>query len=308
MKVGLIGLGEFGRNHLRVLKELGHEVITCDIKEQADYNDYRLLILRSGIDAIIIATPASTHYEIACCSLAVRIPTFVEKPITLLYSHASLLNLLSERNNTILAVGQIFRYHPLTKKLIEVMSTEVLPKVLAVKAQRLGMRTPRDDVGVLYDFIVHDIDLINYLFGEVTKETKITCCKTSLLGREHEDFCVVVYTQNGMYIQIDADWITPVKTRTLTIITNNRAYIADYIKEELRIHTIESVPMSVNEGEYRFNTRMGDILIPKISHEEPLKEELKDFLKCVQTKEQPISNAKSVLPAMWMLELIKGEK
>lgn len=329
MKTVVIGIGQFGNNHVRVLKELGHEVITCDIdkKLNPDFQDYKKIDLNK-LEAVVIATPASTHYQITKYFLENKIPVLVEKPITLSYEHAKELVEISKKNKIVFQAGHIFRYNPLTERLIIELKRVLKEnqKILAIRSRRIGMHYPRIDCSVIWDYAIHDLDMINYILNNCTNInlqsnnfSDIEISSAVLLGNPPiEDIATITYfiykiatcyyhydinsINDGIYAQIDVDWISPIKNRTLTLICENETLEADFIKEELRIYKSGMFPISNEEGEARFNIRMGDLIIPKISHAEPLKKELSDFVNCIKTGNIPISNAESCLLAYEMLD------
>lgn len=324
MKMVVIGIGSFGKNHIRDLKELGHEVITCDVDKRfnPDFQDYKKMDL-DNIDGVIIATPASTHYDIAKYILERCRHVLVEKPMTMNYKQAIELVEIAENNKLIFAVGHIFRYNSVTKRLITELQRVIQEgqDIFAIRSQRIGLHSPRTDCGVVWDYAVHDIDLIDFILNNISIIYDIQC-KTTFqghpLGTNNEDIASINYNiqniiiQNQknykkiddrinykIFVQIDVDWINPVKNRTLTFICSNETIEADFVKEELRIHKSGLFP---GEGEPVFSTKMGDTIIPKIMHEEPLKKELEDFIYCIKNDTKPISNARSCLPVIKFID------
>lgn len=312
-KVLLIGIGEFGRNHLRTLKELGYNVITVDNNKKANYSNYKEIDI-SEVIAAVVATNASSHYEICKYLLEKRCPTLVEKPMTLDYNQALELVNISEYNNIIFAVGHIFRYHPLTDRLIMELKRIICKekqKIRAIRSQRIGLHSPRTDCNVLWDFGIHDIDLIQYIFRSVSPVMGNEYLNPSasygriLTESGVEDISTLVYSQDGIYTQIDVDWISPIKNRTLTFICSDETLEADYVKEELRIHKSGLLPISKEEGEARFNIKTGDTIIPKIEHFEPLKIEIEDFINSVKKHYDPLNAARTCLiPIKLLSEVI----
>lgn len=312
MRILLIGLGEFGKHHLRVLKELGHSVITCDsYNKEAQITDYMTEVLPetgSYVDAVVITTPASTHYEIAKYMLERRVPCLVEKPMTLNYQQAQNLVNIATENETVFSVGQIFRYHPLTNRIkreLDRILDQEQGKILVIRANRIGMRNPRTDCNVLWDFASHDIDLIDYIYSGEPVDVK--CVARNVLSHNLEDIASLTYRYTGgtPFIQIDVDWLSPVKERTLTIICDKETLHADYLKNELRIYK-SGILKTTQLGDYYFNVKSGDMIVPNIKYEEPLKLELQDFLSCVESGDETKSNASSCLPAIKLLDTLVG--
>lgn len=328
MRIAVIGIGAFGKNHVRVLEELGHDVWTIDNNRisgarNTDYKD--ILFDGTPIEAVVVATPASTHYEICKYVLERKIPVLVEKPMTMDYNQALELIDIAKDNDTVFAVGHIFRFHPLTDAIIQYLREfveydESPGKILAIKAVRSGLHQPRSDCGVLWDFAIHDVDLIYYILSHITeciyghdnsykrrypgivKNVHAICGHP--LGNKHEDIASLVYQHDGIYVSIDVDWLSPVKERSLKIITTKGTIEADFVKEELRIHKSGHVPPERDHGEAKFNVRMGDIIIPQITHEEPLKEELMDFIEAVNGNIIPRNDANSCTLAIKILSMI----
>ena len=321
MKIAVIGIGSFGKNHVRVIKELGYEVTTIDtnLRAIADWGDYSVLRPKgqySGtpgicVDAAVVATPASTHYEICKYLLENKIPALVEKPMTMDYNQALELVAIAEDNNVVFAVGHIFRFHPLTSAIIgHIVGMIELDngKILVIKSVRSGLHQPSFDCGVLWDFAVHDVDLIEYLLSKIRiykgEIKNVHAVRGHPLGNKYEDIASLVYQRDGIYISVDVDWVSPVKERTLKIITTAGTIEADYVKEELKIHMSGHIPPERDHGEAKFNIRMGNIIIPQITHEEALKEELKEFIEAVNGNILPINDAVSCLPTIKLLSMV----
>lgn len=325
MRIAIIGIGAFGKNHVRVLEELGHDIWTVDSNKllgakSSDYKD--ILYDGTPIEAAIVATSAHTHHEICKNILERKIPVLVEKPMTMNYEQALELVELAKKNNTVFVVGHIFRFHPLTDAIIKylrefVESGEKPGEILAIKAVRSGLHLPRNDCGVLWDFAVHDCDLVSYIISHmleciyghdnsykrkypgIVKNIHIVCGYP--LGNEHEDIASLTYLYDGIYTSIDVDWLSPIKERSLKIITTKGTIEADFVKEELRIHKSGHIPLERDFGEAKMNIRMGDIIIPQITHEESLKEELKEFIEAVNKNIIPRNNAEDCLSAIKLL-------
>ena len=169
--IGVIGAGVMGMNHIRVLRELGCDVVVSDISQESlkraeamgvtgfrDYTDIK------DVDAVTIASPTKLHFDIATHFLERGIPTLVEKPITENVSDAKALVSLSKRNDTILMVGHIERFNPMVKKVKEIIDSGYLGTILHLSTYRLNPSGRANDSAVL-DLSTHDIDVLRYLIG-----------------------------------------------------------------------------------------------------------------------------------------------
>lgn len=303
INIAVIGAGPWGCNHIRIYNnlldvELAYVVekdpaIRKKITEQfgvtciTDYHD----LLKGRVDAFSICTPASTHYEIAKDALNARINVLVEKPLTLSPLDAAELVTLSKKQKKILAVGHVFRFDPAIRKVKEEIKKGTFGKIYYLSLSRLGLKKPREDVGAIFNYAIHDLDIMCDVLDQEPKE--ITAVVTNSLGREFEDHAIVlVKFSDGAVGYSQVGWLTPKKLREFWIVGEKRSACIDPVNFEVEIFESGIVPEYNDFGTFRLITKEGMSYKPEFDKTEPLKEELKHFIDCINLGKEPINNGK----------------
>ncbi len=311
-KIVLIGVGNFGKNHLRVLKELEDQGIcklygVVDIngeilkgvskrrkfKTSVDFHDF----LKDDVDAVDVVTPTSTHSVISKECLAAGKHVFIEKPLTTNYGEAKELVQIAEEQRKTLMVGHIFRYNFAVRKIRKLIEKGELGQVYYMFGHFMGLKDPKSDVGALFNYTVHHIDIYNYLLQRLPEE--VTCCVGFFLGRnEFEDVALLAlkYPGNIMGI-VEGSWLPPGKYRDLTVVGSRKSATSNLSEQTLEIHDIhiESCKerlRAVDKGSEKLNLKF----------KEPLKLELQDFIESVKTGRKPIADARAALNSVKIAE------
>ncbi len=314
LKIAVIGTGTWGKNHVRVLTESGSAdlVKICDAKgTNLEYlhntfkipttQDHTEILQDSSIDAVSICVPSSQHYSIIKEALLSGKHVLVEKPMTTDSEQAIELQNLAGQKNLVLMVGHIFRYHPGVHKLKEEIKKGTFGKIRFMYGSRMGLMTPRQDCGVIYDFAVHDIDTFCYLLNELP--TEVTCTGSFYNKNQFEDvgFITLSFSKN-IKANVGVSWLTPKKVRELWIIGEEKSASMDYMTQELTIYNKGIVPQYDSFGEFSLVKQEGDDYSPFIHNKEPLKEEIHHFLECVEKSKKPISDAQNAIDVIKIVE------
>jgi UDP-N-acetylglucosamine 3-dehydrogenase len=295
--VAVIGAGFWGRNHARVFKEIEETrlVAVCDIDHgkaknvarqfgvKAYTNSGRML-RRSDIEAVSICTWSTSLAKETLKALKAGKHVLVEKPMAANSKQAEAVLKMAEKQGLQLTVGFLMRFIPSVQYLKGALAEGAFGKIVSATAKRVSEWPERiGDVGVVKDLAIHDIDMMRYLFED---EPSAVYAKTGRLKhKSFEDYAHIMLTfcddKNAF---IEANWLTPYKTRVLTI-TGSKAIIKlDYITQEL---TIESAK---------------ETLQPRIPWQEPLKLELQNFVKSILSKEKPLVSGLDGLMAIKIAE------
>ncbi|MFH0732520.1 MAG: Gfo/Idh/MocA family oxidoreductase [Candidatus Omnitrophota bacterium] len=310
INAGVIGLGGWGKNILRNLYELGAVRIACDINAQTikerekefpdiKYTLYFEDILKDPkIDAVVIATPPATHYNLGKKALEAGKDIFVEKPLTLTLRHAQELGNIAKEKNKILMTGHILHYHPAVIKLKELIDNMELGKVQYIYSNRLNIGKLKVEENILWSFAPHDISVILMLVGD--EPEKINCFGEYYLSEQIYDITMTnLEFKNRIKAHIFVSWLHPYKEQKLIVVGSKAmAVFDDLTKEKLFIypHEIEwtngKIPIA----------RKADHYCVKISDEEPLKVELKHFLECVKNRQTPKTDADEAIKVLRVLE------
>ena len=295
LRVGVVGVGMMGQHHVRVYSELAREgkvelvgIADANFERARElakkfntvpYSDYRELA-KAGLDAVSIAVPTSLHKKVALEFIEKGIHVLVEKPIADNIKNAQAIIEAAEREGITLMVGHIERFNPAVLKLKELISQGELGKLVTISAKRVGPMAARiRDVGIIIDLGVHDIDIISYLFDEPVR-TVYARAKNVVHPAGVEDHALITLGfKDGSGI-VETNWLTPHKTRTLTVVgTGGIAYL-DYIEQSLKLYNSEWIKEA------------------KILRREPLRNELEHFVECIEKGKRPIVDGEAGIHAL----------
>ncbi len=289
MKVAVIGCGHWGRNLVRNFYELGVLAAVCDSNTKSldhldpninRFSDYSLLLERDDINAIVIATPASTHYKLARAALLKDKHVYVEKPLAQNNSDAEELYRLACERGLILMVGHLLLYHPAVNKLKHLISAGELGDIQYLNSDRRNFtRSPKRDLNVMWDLAPHDFSMMSYLLSSEPEE--ILAVRGWSSG--DDDIVDVVHIDlvfpNNIGAHIHNSWLDPQKQALLTVNGSKKtAVLNDTFKE--------------NKLELYSRNADGSITVekPVYANDEPLRLECKHFLDCIEHKIVPTTD------------------
>jgi predicted dehydrogenase len=312
IRLGLIGLGYWGPNYMRVLNELPD----CELIVACDRSSAALDVVRSrsrhvrttmeadevisaeDVDGVIVATPTTAHFPLALASLEAGKHVLCEKPLAATVAECDELVAAADRVERVLFVGHTFLFNPAVRKMHSLVTEGAAGRVLYAYAVRTGLGPIRQDVNALWDLAPHDLSILLFLLGE--EPISVSAAGRAVLREDVED---VVFAQvrfeSGVIAGLHVSWLDPYKVRRVTLVGDQRMLVFDdvAVDEKLKVFDKGASYEAVSEsargtefGEYRALIRDGDILIPKIDASEPLKEEVSDFLRCCQTGERPFTD------------------
>jgi len=318
VRIGQIGVGNWGKNHLRTFCSNPQVdlIQVCDLNAktrkwvQNEYprltvcSEYNDLLENEDIDAIVIATQPSTHYELAKSALQKGKHVFVEKPMVLDLSHGEELVQLSDENNLILMVGHILEYHPAFVKLKELADSGELGEIYYIYATRVNLGIVRDFENSLWSFAPHDISVILMLMEQ--EPTRVISTGQGYLRKEIEDvtFTILHFPDDKM-AHIHVSWLDPHKVRKITVVGSKKMAVIDDMEstEKMRIYDkgayFKGAYLGYGEA---ITVRTGDIQIPFIKMQEPLKLECQHFIDCIQKAEKPKSDGADGLRVLKVLD------
>jgi UDP-N-acetylglucosamine 3-dehydrogenase len=281
-RVGVVGTGGWGKNHVRVLNELQCLGAICDMNEERatlfsksfrvpGYTSLEAMLKKENLDAVTICTPASTHYSMASKTLAAGLHTFVEKPMTTTVKDGEMLIEEAKRANRSLTVGFIERFNPPITSLKQMITVGKMGEPILFEFHRENRRGENiSDVGIVKDASVHDIDTACWLFGEVPK---VVYARVGVMyvPLEHEDFAAILLGFSGQKTAfLVTNWITPNRVRTLSAVFSSGVVDVDFVTQKTSIH----------EG--------AATTVPMAAYQEPLMLELREFVEALQEKRQPL--------------------
>jgi len=295
VKLGLIGLGSWGKNILRNLNGLGVLYRACDTdpsilsERGTHYTDIDFtptpdeIINCHEIEAVAIATPASTHYRLVKESLLAGKDVFVEKPLAMTVREGEELVEIAEREGRIVMVGHILHYHPAVIKLKEIISKGDLGKIQYIYSNRLNIGKLRTEENILWSFAPHDISAILMLL----EEDPVTVSAFGG-GYVNRDICDTTLTtlefRNGVKGHIFVSWLHPFKEQKLIVVGSKGMAVFDDVSDEKLLHYPHSIAWQ--EGKIPVAQKADYRTVP-LEGGEPLKEELAHFLECIRQRERP---------------------
>ncbi len=298
LRVAVIGTGFWGRNQARVLRQLDctELVCVCDVDAEAaktfgtQFNvqytiDAEDVLSRKDVDAVTICTPTMTHRQIAARALEAGKHVLVEKPMTDTVSEGRELLSLASRKGLRLMPGHIERFNPAVTHLKSLIEEGTLGNIILLHARRVGRWPERiGDVGVVRDTAIHDIDLARYVFKD---EVDSVYAKIGSMRHTREDYAeIMLHFRNGGTAFIDANWLSPRKTRNLIVTGSEATVQLDYITQEITIENSEAA------------------IKPNIERKEPLSAELAHFAQSILNDRPFMVNGEDGLKAVEICEAV----
>jgi len=320
--IAIIGCGYWGINYVRVFSELPncHVVVVCDASEErlrALRERFPLLgtttsleeVLESKwVDAVVIATPATTHFEIAQQCLRAGKHVLVEKPLATSVSDCEALVQDAEQQDRILMVGHTFLYNAGIRKVKEALTSESIGRIYYLHATRTNMGPIRNDVNALWDLAAHDVAIFQYLLD--ARPLCVSAVGTRALGNGRHDVVFATLTYgNGVIANIHVSWVDPNKVRQIAVVGSRSRIVFDDLNNAERVRIFEKgvAPSEMeagNFGEFRLLVHDGDIISPRVDASEPLKVECQHFLDCLEQHQSPLTDGINGLEVVRVLGAI----
>jgi UDP-N-acetylglucosamine 3-dehydrogenase len=311
-KVLLLGLGRWGVNHLRNLNSMPVELSVAEV-DSARLEPARKLGLPETrlttsykdwipkVDAVVVVTPAQTHFPICKEFLEAGKDVFVEKPITLASDEARQLTQLAEKNKRILQVGHIFRFDPASQWLREAILEGQFGRVRILRSNFSGFKRPRNDSGVMFADAIHFVDLFSYFLNQ--KPARVFAATQDFLRRGMDDASLLSleYENEGgvTWATVETNYFLPGKFREVTVIGSELSAVCDYNVAQYKIKTFAN--RHVQQGG-EIKAVEGQLHQVESPPEEPLLAELRAFVDSVQTRKPPRADGWSGYEAVRVLE------
>jgi predicted dehydrogenase len=316
--IGVVGCGYWGPNLIRSFARLPEArlVALCDADagrlesmcrsypSATGYAAFDAFLMHPGLDAVVLATSAPSHFALAERALSAGKPTFVEKPLTLSAADAARLVALAESRKLPLMVGHLLEYHPAVEYLKELATAGGLGDLRYLYSQRLNLGQVRREENALWSLAPHDLSMILDLVG--ARPATVAARGQAYLQPGVEDVVFVnLAFADGKMAQVQLSWLDPRKERRLTVVGSKKMVEFDdtHPTEKLRVYDkgYDRPPEFTRWGEY-LTVRQGDIHIPQLKMTEPLEAECAHFLHCVRTGTRPRTDATHGLEVVRVLE------
>jgi len=267
-------------------------------------------LLMSDIDAVVIATPISTHYNLAKQALMSDKHVFVEKPLAHASGYGRELIHLAERKGKMLFTGHTFIYSPPVIKIKELIDSGHLGDVLYISMSRVNLGLYQKDVDVVWDLAVHDISILLYWLGEVP--VRGASFGRACVQQDKRDVAFLwLEFPSGIVASIEVSWLSPQKMRRTCVAGSNRMVVYDDMDPGEKVRVYDRGVAFIQPqtfGEFQLSYRMGDMNAPYIGSAEPLLKEIEHFIHCLETGEVPITSGEFGVQVVEVLELVDRTK
>lgn len=314
INIALVGYGYWGVNLLRNLMSLP----SCNISLVCDSKVDRLNLLNqsypflettanvddvftnSNIDAVVIATPASTHYHLAKKALEYGKHVLIEKPLTSTSKQSEELIEIATKKNLQLMIDLTFLYSGAVEKVKNLIDSGELGSLNYFDSTRINLGLIQSDINVLWDLAPHDLSILFYLQKE--EPLSVSACGTSTLKSKIENIAhMTLNYKSGFMAHFNCSWSSPIKVRS-TIIGGDKKMIVYNDGEPTKKIKLYNSGHDLSESN-KYNYRVGNVTTPKVKMHEPLYKMLEDFTHCINTGNTPISNSSIGLKIVKVLEL-----
>jgi predicted dehydrogenase len=319
VRVAVVGLGYWGPNLVRNLHEVRDAEVAwaCDLREEAlatlarrypavpRTTSYEEVLEDPTIDAVVLATPVSTHYELALAGLKADKHVLVEKPLAASSRQASeLLGAAAERR-LVLMPGHTFLYSPPVKMIHDILAAGELGDIYFISMSRVNLGIHQPDVSVVWDLGPHDFSILRYWLGELP--TKVGATTRGCVTPNTPDVAFIHLSfESGTIAHVELAWLAPSKLRRTTIVGSKQMVVYDDTSNEpVRIFDSgANLRDPETFGEYKLTYRTGDIVSPKVGAAEPLALQLSDFCEAIRNGAAPRSSAELGLDVVRVTETV----
>lgn len=316
VRLALVGYGYWGPNLARNFHQLEGAELAYVIdanpaaleKARRLYGcavaaDVAVALADPSVDAIVLATPARTHYALGKQALLAGKHLFVEKPLTMDLAEGQELVAMADNLGAILMVGHVFEFNPAVRYIKQAMDAGDLGDVFYLYSKRVNLGRVQSDVNALWSIAPHDISIALYLLGQMP--VSVRCQGASCLNGQVED--VIFLTLNfpgNVLCHVHASWLDPSKMREMTVVGSRKMIVYDDVSAEGKVRVYDKGAFrkgDVTYGDYQYKLHSGDILIPRLDLKEPLQEECAHFVACVRGGTQPLTDGQSGLRVLQVL-------
>lgn len=311
VRIGVLGCGYWGPNHIRNLCSMRGENVEMAVAADRDEErrsrmsglypwvnlepEADTVLEDPDIDAVIIATPVSTHYPFTKKALEAGKHVLVEKPFVVELDQAEELVEMAASKGLTLMVGHTFEYTAAVNYIRKIVAAGELGDVLYARSQRVNLGLFQKDINVIWDLAPHDVSILLYVLQKMPDTV-------SAVGNAHvtkgiEDVAVVtLHFGEQLMANIVVSWLDPRKVRELTVIGNSKMLVYDDVSpnEKIRIYDkgVEGPSHYDSFGDFQYSYRYGDIVTPMLKEQEPLSIECRHFVECIRTGAEPRSSGK----------------
>jgi len=317
--VGVVGCGYWGPNLIRNFRSTPG----CSLKAVCDMDEERLahmsalypevtatkdfedLVANDNIDALVVATPVYLHHELAMKSLQAGKHTFIEKPMGSSSEQCRELVTTARENSLTLMVGHTFLYSSPVRRIKDIVDKGDIGEIRYISSRRLNLGLFQKDINVVWDLAPHDLSIIVYIMGE--SPTALNCQGNANVTPGIEDVSnLTLLFPGGGFATVHNSWLDPKKVRDMTIVGTKRMVAYDDLEplQKIRIYDlrVETPPHYDTFAEFQYSYHYGDMFVPYIKQEEPLKVECEHFIECIRKGETSLTSGEHGWEVVRILE------
>ena len=317
--VGVLGAGYWGPKHIRNFNDLpgARTTMVADLDEHRlvsiqhqfpgtrTTTNYKHVLESADVDAVVVATPVSTHGDLAEEALRAGKHVLVEKPLARTSAEAEHLVKVAEAAGRVLMVGHTFLYNPAVTALRQLIRDGVLGDIYYINTQRLNLGLFQRDINVMWDLAPHDLSILMHILG--TEPVAVSAVGSAYVRPGIEDVAYVnLEFANRVRAAIHVSWLDPNKVRRITVVGSKKMAVYDDVEalEKIRIYDkgVDQPAATTSFGDFQLSYRYGDIMIPHISVTEPLRLECEHFLHCIRQGAIPLSDGRQGVAVVRVLE------
>jgi predicted dehydrogenase len=317
VEIGVAGLGYWGPNLLRVLSDMPEVRLSwlCDrdpdrlerfarrypaVPVTSDVGD---MLADPNVDAVVLATPVFTHFELGMAALAAGKHTFVEKPLACRSDLASQMLASAEAAGLVLMCGHTFIYSPAVRAVRRYIDEGAIGKVFFISSSRVNLGLHQRDISVVWDLGPHDFSILLHWLRE-SPETVRAIGRDSIVPGIADVAFITLGFASGVVANVELSWLAPSKLRRTVVVGSEKMVVyEDGALEPVRVYdrgVVYEDPETF--GEYHLSYRTGDVLSPRLESHEPLSAEMTDFVKAVRTGASPLSGPALALEVVRITE------
>lgn len=315
--IAAVGCGYWGPNVIRNLAEIDG----FDLRRICDASPSRLNAVASrypgarptpdvqdaladpAIQAMYLATPVSSHYDLVRRSLLAGKHVLVEKPLATTVAQSDELGRLAAERGLTLMVGHTFVFSPPVRKVKEIVDSGTIGPIYYVETTRVNLGLFQKDVSVLWDLAPHDLSILLYWLGEVP--TLVSARGRSFHGEALEDVAFLTLEfPSQVLAAIQISWLAPTKLRRTSLVGRQRMIVYDDLEpvEKVKVYDKGVDRQPTSYGEFQMTYRSGDIHIPQVDSAEPLRLECEHFLECIRTGREPLTGARAATDVVRVIQ------
>lgn len=315
LNIAQIGVGYWGPNLLRNLvanKSCRVKTAVDLSRERRNYvsglypaikvtDDVNQVFYDPEIDGVVIATPAATHFALAMKALEAGKHILVEKPLAMSVAEVEQIGNLANEKNLLVMVGHTFLFNAAVRYVRKLIDSGEIGDIRYIYSQRLNLGRIRSDVDALWNFAPHDVSIIQYWLGDPDPISVVRCGIDYIQEKIDDVVFLNILYPNKIIANIHVSWLDPRRVRSMTVVGSKKMVIYDDIAENKIAIFDKGIDRMAVLGENMdfdhprfqgFNHRSGDVLLPKIDFQEPLKVEIEHFIDCIQNSTECITGIK----------------